>query len=241
MVLSAVVARHRGPGPGEPADRLMPPRHAMWRSPRPAGVAFSHAALAAVGAMFFVRGRDAGVRAVRDHRLERLAVDDDRAVVGRAFVAWQRSPAGDGSVPCHGLSHGRGHLWVRVGWDRFQTKVVDEILWIKSDFAMSTHLVHSMPKAGSTRRILLRSKATGCASWAVIATSSTSRARWRARVCAVTLPGATSRAAMRLVLVGAASRRQLPRPRLRPGRASRRQEAGRRVSAGSQRTCAGPC
>lgn len=33
-----------------------------------------------------------------------------------------------------------GSLWVKVGGDGFKTKVVDEILWIKSDFAMIGYL-----------------------------------------------------------------------------------------------------
>ena len=33
-----------------------------------------------------------------------------------------------------------GSLWVRLGGPGFQTKVVDDILWIKSDFAMEGYL-----------------------------------------------------------------------------------------------------
>lgn len=33
-----------------------------------------------------------------------------------------------------------GSLWVRIGGDGFKTKVVDEVLWIKSDFAMVGYL-----------------------------------------------------------------------------------------------------
>jgi acyl-CoA synthetase (AMP-forming)/AMP-acid ligase II len=33
-----------------------------------------------------------------------------------------------------------GSLWVRVGGEGFQTKVVDQILWIKSDYAMAGYL-----------------------------------------------------------------------------------------------------
>lgn len=38
-----------------------------------------------------------------------------------------------------------GSLWVRVGGDGFQTKVVDGILWIKSDYAMVGYLNAPQP------------------------------------------------------------------------------------------------
>ena len=37
-------------------------------------------------------------------------------------------------------SHPNGSLWVRIGGEGFQTKVVDDILWIKSDYAMVGYL-----------------------------------------------------------------------------------------------------
>src|ERR1019366_8258279 len=41
----------------------------------------------------------AGVGAVGDHRLERIGIDADRAVVSRAFVGGELLPAGDGGIP----------------------------------------------------------------------------------------------------------------------------------------------
>lgn len=38
-----------------------------------------------------------------------------------------------------------GSLWVRIGGDGFQTKVVDHVLWIKSDFAMVGYLNAPQP------------------------------------------------------------------------------------------------
>jgi len=37
-------------------------------------------------------------------------------------------------------SRGDGSLWVRIGGEGFQTKIVDDILWIKSDYAMVGYL-----------------------------------------------------------------------------------------------------
>lgn len=37
-------------------------------------------------------------------------------------------------------SRGDGSLWVRIGGSGFQTKIVDDILWIKSDYAMVGYL-----------------------------------------------------------------------------------------------------
>jgi acyl-coenzyme A synthetase/AMP-(fatty) acid ligase len=37
-------------------------------------------------------------------------------------------------------SRGHGSLWVRVGGDGFQTKIIDGILWVKSDYAMVGYL-----------------------------------------------------------------------------------------------------
>lgn len=40
----------------------------------------------------------------------------------------------------HSQSRDDGSLWVRIGGDGFRTKVVDDILWIKSDYAMVGYL-----------------------------------------------------------------------------------------------------
>ena len=40
----------------------------------------------------------------------------------------------------HSKSRGDGTLWMRIGGEGFQTKIVNDLLWIKSDFAMVGYL-----------------------------------------------------------------------------------------------------
>jgi len=40
----------------------------------------------------------------------------------------------------HSKSRGDGSLWMRIGGDGFQTKVIDGVLWVRSDFAMIGYL-----------------------------------------------------------------------------------------------------
>jgi acyl-CoA synthetase (AMP-forming)/AMP-acid ligase II len=37
-------------------------------------------------------------------------------------------------------SRGDGSLWIKIGGDGFQTKIIDDVLWIKSDYAMVGYL-----------------------------------------------------------------------------------------------------
>ena len=98
-----------------PAMRL-PGRRPMYPS------AFSSAArceasatAAGIGHATRDRHPHARVRAVGHHRLERVAVDDDRAVVGRARVAGETPPRGHGGLPGRALRRERPAVEVLEG------------------------------------------------------------------------------------------------------------------------------
>lgn len=62
--------------------------------------------------------------------------------IGRAFpdIELQQTYGLSEVGVLHSQSRGDGSLWVRIGGEGFRTKVVDGILWVKSDYAMVGYL-----------------------------------------------------------------------------------------------------